>query len=279
METVRSELASTDMFSRANTTMGDRVRVSPISVPIDQYIFAQKHLCVLRSHQATCTCSMLTNACAKLCTLEGGRIPLRELWKQATGSAPSSGGAMAILDRLMKAPVVCFRIDNANSNANAWMVMAKEEGTDYSRFDGLLGALNPLPPTGGCALVCRPPIPTTRLRALKKMASSDADRKLIQLAALDGLGYGEQQRVIGSHDVGSAQQRADLNENLEIALATFEAFTDLAKTQSLSQISARLGVQILEGDVEIELQRLKEEVEAQEQPENIEHENDTVRTS
>ena len=265
MKKVRCELGDTGSFSRENTTKGGRVRVSPISVPIDEYIRAQENLCKLRAHEAQCACSMLIKACAKLRTLGGGRIALRELWKQATGQSPGSGGAAALLNRLMKAPVVAVRIDAAN-NASAWMVMAKEEDIDYSKLDRLMEGLEPLPAFSG-ALASRSLISTTRLRAIKLLASSDADRKLIELAALDHLGYMERQRVLGTHNVDSAHTRKTREEKLEVALATFEALTDLAKIKSLSDISARLGVQILESDVESQLQRLKEEVEAQEQQE------------
>ena len=325
MQKVRLELGNTDAFSRANTTKGDRIRVSPISVSLDKcvlcplhlsyacalgwmpgtlrasgsrvitqvpiymrcslslsprvgtraetecalpspsprYIFAQTKLCKLRQHEASCTCSILINACAKLRSLQGGRISLRDLWKHASGAAPNPGGAKALLDRLVKAPVVAVRFDAAISNCGAWMVMAKEEGIDYSKFDLLLSALEPLP-TLGSSLACRQLISTSRLRALKLMASCDADRKLIELAALDGMTRAEQQRVMGTNNLSTAQQRKEIEDKIELALASFEALTDLAKITSLSEVSSRLEVQILEEDIEIELQRLSDEVEPQE---------------
>lgn len=85
-----------------------------------------------------------------------------------------------LLDSLMHLPVVGFLAFNHSSSSDAWMVMAKEGDVDYSRLNSLFASLEPLP------LLRTKAIAPERLRALKRLASTDADRKLLELAALDG---------------------------------------------------------------------------------------------
>lgn len=241
--------AKKDSFSRENTRFG-RLRVSPLTgIPIEHFVLAMRNLCRLRTHDGTtCTCSSMVKAAAVLAKLQGGRITLRDLWKQATGESAGTSDAQVLLDKLMRLPIVAVQVDTGLKHQTAWVVMVKDDGLDYSRLNGKLGALEPLSPHT-LLNTSKPVIPTSRLRALKKLASSDADRKLIELAALDGLSGKATTAALGTNNLGLAAERAECEAKLVEALATFEAYDDLAKLQSLAQISSHIGRDIREEDV------------------------------
>jgi hypothetical protein len=132
--------------------------------------------------------------------------------------------------------------------------MPKEDNVDYRRLDRFLESHEPLP------MLHTAVIAPARLRALKRLASSDSDRKLIELAALDGCSKRQVGAALGLTDrqAETSLQRTRREEKMAAALATFEACQQLAALQSLADISARLGRQISEDDVTTETGRLVE---------------------
>ena len=157
-----------------------------------------------------------------------------------------------LLDSLMHLPVVGFLAFNHSSSSDAWMVMAKEGDVDYSRLNSLFASLEPLP------LLRTKAIAPERLRALKRLASTDADRKLLELAALDGCSLSQRYAALGSNLNETTKQCQRREEKMDKALATYNACKQLAALQSLSDISARLGRELSEDDVAQEMGRLVE---------------------
>jgi len=140
------QLAKKDSFSRERTRIGARLRVSPLTgISIEQFLLAVKNLCRLQTHDGTtCLCALMVKAAAVLAKLQGGRITLRALWKHAAGDPGSNLDAQVLLDKLMRLPIVAIQVDTGLKHQTAWVVMAKDDGLDYSRLDGILGALEPL---------------------------------------------------------------------------------------------------------------------------------------
>ena len=131
--------------------------------------------------------------------------------------------------------------------------MSKEDNVDYRRLDQFLESHEPL------QVLRTAVIAPARLRALKRLASSDSDRKLLELAAVDGYSGRQAGAATGTNWRNETSlQRTRREEKMAAALATFEACQQLSALQSLADISARLGRQISEDDVTKEMARLVE---------------------
>lgn len=222
---LREQLGQTDTFSRTNTRFG-RLHCSPLDPGLDDYIAAQTSLQLLNNDKPTSgkgpsRRQFLIKAASAMRSLPpGGRKLLNTLWSEING--PSGLNAQPKILQLMKAPLVCIRMDSGDG-ASAWVVIAKQPDVDYARMDHVLEALEPLP-TG--PLSSKPVISRTRLRALQALATTSADRKLLVLAAIDGCSIQSvcDSGLLGTHDLGTSEQRRQREEALATALATFEAF-------------------------------------------------------
>ena len=264
VRSVRHQLGQSETFTRPNTRFG-RVHCSPMDAGLDNYIMAQKTLLLVNKDGPKSPRQLAIDAATAMSGLaQGGRKMLSSLWKEIGG--PSGLGAQAKIEKLMKVPLAAIRMDSGDGQS-AWIVIAKEPDVQYSRLDSVLSALEPLP--DGAVLSSRPLISQPRLRALQALASSDVDRKLLMLAAIDGCSTTavDKSGLLGTHNHGTAEQRTKREEALTTAFATFEAFNEIAQIRSLAEISIRLGTQILEEDVDAELKCLQERLgtlEAQE---------------
>ena len=95
-----------------------------------------------------------------------------------------------------------------------------------------------------------------RLRALQRLASTDLDRKLIELTALDGLSKRTTATVSGTNNRGTVEERRRREAAIEEALEVFTAYDDLAKRDTLEEMQSLIGIEIDEEDVEREMDLL-----------------------
>ena len=116
------------------------------------------------------------------------------------------------------------------------MVTTKLDGVDYARLGPMLRAME-----GQHNELSAAPrlISKQRLRALQRLASTDADRKLIELTALDGLSRSAAEVVTGTHDLKTVESRRKVEAKIEEALDIFAAYDDLAKRDILAEIEVR----------------------------------------
>ena len=116
------------------------------------------------------------------------------------------------------------------------MVTAKLDGVDYTRLGPMLRAME-----GQHNELSAAPrlISKQRLRALQRLASTDADRKLIELTALDGLSRSAAEVVTGTQFRGTVESRRKVEANIEEALDIFAAYDDLAKRDVLTELEVR----------------------------------------
>ena len=100
-------------------------------------------------------------------------------------------------------------------------------------------------------------ISKSRLRALQRLASTDLDRKLIELTALDGLSKRAGSTASGTQDRGTVEERRRREALIDEALAVFEAYDDLAKCGTLAEMQSLIGIEIDEEDVNREVALLR----------------------
>ena len=227
-------LSRSASFQRA-ATLGPKgnIRVSPITMPLADYLLIRRKFCIDLGHceEKSCRCKLAIGAAAVLSLLEeGDRITLKDLWKRA-GGPTSVTGANTMLDQLMYVPVVAFK-NSASDAAAAWMVTAKADDVDYLRLGPMMAALQSTGLSAAPRLMSK-----ERLRALQKLASTDADRKLLELSALHGLSRRQATAVVGSNDLGTVAERRAREQQIEEALEVYAAYEDLAKRDALSEIS------------------------------------------
>ena len=239
-----------ELFSRENTTSpGGRLRVSPIKgVALHDWFLIRERFCIqTRCAPAACPHAVLREVAIVLEKGEvGERIGLRELWKTAAG--PPAASTAVILDRLMLMPVVALKLGPGDGQ---WVVMRKEPDVDYKRLDSVVAAIVP-PVIAGTRVISK-----ERLRALKLVATSDADRTLIELAALDGLSRSERSKLLGTKDVATMAQRCNTERALHDAVELFGAYDALAANSALRDVEHAIGVTISEEDVEHEVALLE----------------------
>ena len=175
----------------------------------------------------------------------GERVNLRELWRTVDGPASASSGA--ILDRLMLMPVVALKLGPGDGQ---WVITRKEPNVDYLRLDAVVSAI--VPPT----LPGIKPISKERLRALKLVASTDADRTLIELAALDGLTLSDRTTATGTRRNPTVEESVRKEKALSDALELFAAYDALAAHSALREVEQALNITVAEEDVQRELDTL-----------------------
>ena len=100
-------------------------------------------------------------------------------------------------------------------------------------------------------------ISKSRLRALQRLASTDLDRKLIELTALDGLSMRASSTASGTQNRGTVEERRRREALMDEALAVFEAYDDLAKCDTLAEMQSLIGIEIDEEDVNREVALLR----------------------
>ena len=175
----------------------------------------------------------------------GERVNLRELWRTVDGPASASTGA--ILDRLMLMPVVALKLGPGDGQ---WVITRKEPNVDYLRLDAIVAAIVP-PTLPGIKIISK-----ERLRALKLVASTDADRTLIELAALDGLTVPDRTTATGTRRKPTVEESVRKEKALSDALELFAAYDALAAHSALREVEQALNITVAEEDVQRELDAL-----------------------
>ena len=249
------QINNTAAFDRANTWVKFAAastamcRVSPLhGLSLDRYV---RSATTLRDHFKH-DCSFLIAACEALIK-EGGHMTLRELWRRSNGP-PSATSAQKMIDLLMRAPLVAVRVSREDSLDSSWIVTAKSSEVNYARLGGLLSAIEK-PATFGTKS-----IPKSRLAALKRLASTAADRRLVELAAIDQSSARTAEALTGRKNESAAdrQRREGL---MQVAIETFVAYRELAvQVDTPAELSALLGGdEITDADLRAEIDALKSE--------------------
>ena len=219
-------------------------RVSPLhGLSVAQYVSRASYLQKSLHHD----CGFLIRACAAF-DKEGGHLSLKELWRRAGGTASATASAQKMIDLLMRAPLVAIRTGNSDGSDAAWIITEKQSDVAYERLGSLVSAVEK-PPAIGYRTIGK-----GRLAALKKLASSAADRRLIELAALD---TATQPRTLGGNKNETVSARQERECAMHMALETFTAYEDLARLDTCAQISALLGDEITNDELRAEMERLK----------------------
>ena len=249
----------TENFKRANTVVASRIRKSPLTgLTLSQFIPARITLCqdvLMHNRNAHCVCSSLIQA-ATLVNKAQGAVSLKSLGSQAGHSASRS--AQAMLDCLMHAPLVALLVAHGNGEPASWIVLEKEDDVNYSKLDGVLDALEPNRMASGGKSPNVYTISKARLRTLKVMCTTNADRKLVELAALEGCSRSQRAQALGTQNLGTSADRAATEAKIKEAIDLLVAYEELARVDALADINSRLGLQINEKDVEIQLAMLQQ---------------------
>ena len=260
-DSLAEQLNNTQSFERAATFAqgmeGNVVcRVSPIvGISCNEYLVAASAL--RDAFQFDDGVNFLIKACTLLIG-EQGHMTLKDLWKAAGGASSAGSSAQKMIDRLMHAPLVCVRIGVGGAHDAAWVVTMKEEGVNYSKLGRLMLAIEPP------SLLAASVISKDRLRALKRLASTPADCRLLELAALDQASVRATERLSGRWH-NSAPEQLERERQLYAALETFRAHEELAAMDTLAEISALLGGdEIQDAELRAEVEKLKVYEEARE---------------
>ena len=99
-----------------------------------------------------------------------------------------------------------------------------------------------------------------RLQSLKALASTSADRQLIELAAVDEASARAARKLTGRcHESAAEEQKRE--SKMAAALATIESLEQIAKMETLAEISSLLslgiGDEIMEADLHVEVEKLQ----------------------
>lgn len=261
-DSLAQQLNNTGVFERFNTWArgGDGAtvcRVSPLqNLSLAEYVDSAT---ALRDHLGVNT-TFLIKACTVILK-EGGHLPLKELWRRAGGPQSVSSGAQKMIDLLMRAPLVAVRIGAGNETDGSWVVVAKEDDVNYGRLGLLLLAIEK-----PVSFLTTKTISKERLRALKRLASTTADRKLIELAALDQVSQRTVRKLSGRwHE--TAADKEELEHQIHVSLETFAAYEELARLDTISEINARIGTEITDAALRAEMEKLQQNEEKLEEEE------------
>ena len=149
------------------------LRVSPLQgISVAEYVTSKTAL----QDRLGFASGYLIKACAAT-GKESGCLPLRELWNLSGGPPGKTHSAQSMIDLLMRAPLVAVRVGVGESFDSSWVIMAKEANTNYKQLATMMSRIQT--PSASHSIA------KERLRTLTRMASSAADRRLIELAALD----------------------------------------------------------------------------------------------
>ena len=251
-KSLADQARNTESFTRESTSVaveGAALRVSPLQgLSLSEYMLAAKHL----QKEFQFDASYLIKACAAL-DKEGGQMPLSQLWKVA-GGPPGTASASKKVDLLMRAPLVAVRVGAGEAFDSSWFIMAKEPNTNYTQLASVMARIE----RRDCA---QKSISKARLRALTRLASTEADRKLIELGALDQASASKARALSGRcHE--SAAAVLERERAMQAAVETLAAYDDLAKLDTLAEISALMGETITDAGLQAEIDRLTQREEA-----------------
>ena len=245
------QLNVTAAFARASTWVAggtSMCRVSPLfGISLKQYICSAKHLATSVQYD----CQLLIAACAAL-DKEEGHLSLKELWQRIHGPTGSSSAQQKI-DLLMRAPLVAVRVASSDSVDGSWIITAKSDDTNYASFGGLVATIE------RPSILPGKIIPKSRLQALKQLASTPADARLIDLAALDTTSARAERVLSGRKSEGSVQ-RKEREQKMQVALETYSAYKDLASVDTIAEIKAILNCgddEITDEDLCVEMDKLR----------------------
>ena len=242
---MKEALSNPRIFERSATSIG-RIRVSPLTLSMHEFRQIKKRFCLMLGHGSTadCSCKQLLKAAEVIQSLgSGGRLRLTDLWKQS-GGAPSITAAQKIMDRLVYVPLAFVLESSSSSSSAAWVATEKIPGLNYTKVDGLLAVLHPQ-----SLLPTQPVISKQRLRAVMELASTPEDKKLIEFAVLGDSSRAARAVIHGTNDVASRSQLKVMNENVENAMAIFDAYSVLADLDTVAEIKSQSGISIDEKDV------------------------------
>ena len=245
------QLNVTAAFARASTWVAggtSMCRVSPLfGISLKQYICSAKHLATSVQYD----CQLLIAACAAL-DKEEGHLSLKELWQRIHGPTGASSAQQKI-DLLMRAPLVAVRVASSDSIDGSWIITAKSDDTNYASFGGLVATIE------RPSILPGKIIPKSRLQALKQLASTPADARLIDLAALDTTSARAERVLSGRKSEGSVQ-RKEREQKMQVALETYSAYKDLASVDTIAEIKAILNCgddEITDEDLCVEMDKLR----------------------
>jgi hypothetical protein len=139
---------------------------------------------------------------------------------------------------LSDAPLVGIRVGAHAQVPGAWQLAPRWPNVDYKKLAPGLLALNPkvLMPS-----VLKSPIKPSVLRALQAAASSEADRWLIEAAALEGLSKAEVSRLKCGNSTRARRRKSETLEKAEHVVGIHEAYRRLAEKDALEEASIFLG--------------------------------------
>ena len=228
-KSLADQARNTESFARANTTVaveGAALRVSPLQgLSLSEYMLAAKHL----QKEFQFDASYLIKACAAL-DKEGGQMPLSQLWRVA-GGPPGTASAGKKVDLLMRAPLVAVRVGAGEAFDSSWLIMPKEPNTNYTQLASVMARIER---RDGA----QKSISKAQLRALTRLASTEADRRLIELGALDQASASKARALSGRwHE--SRAEALERERTMQAAVETLAAYDDLAKLDTLAEISAQ----------------------------------------
>lgn len=251
LEVVRSfaeQLNNLESFKPESTwvrTGKAALRVSPLrGISLAEYIMSAR---ALEKHLAFKS-TYLVNACVLLEKDRRCMIPLKELWRNAGAPMTKVTSAQKMIDMLMRAPLVAVRVGVGDSFDSSWVMLAKEGGVNYTQLASIMAVIEK--PSSSRI------ISQERLRALTRQASTNAERRLIELAALDQLSSRTQRELTGRwHD--SMADRKKRERAMAEALETMNAYQELAAMDTLAEINALVGEDISDAELKLEVEKLK----------------------
>ena len=230
------------------------LRVSPLQgISVAEYVTSTTAL----QDRLGFASGYLIKACAAT-GKESGCLPLRELWNLSGGPPGKTHSAQSMIDLLMRAPLVAVRVGVGESFDSSWVIMAKEANTNYKQLATMMSRIQT--PSASHSIA------KERLRTLTRMASSAADRRLIELAALDQASARKARQLSGRKSESAEAQR-ERERAMRTAVETMKAYEELARIDTISEISALLGDEITDVDLRAEIAKLKSHEEAIEREE------------
>ena len=142
---------------------------------------------------------------------------------------------------LFDAPLVALRIGSRLNAPGAWQLTSKAPDVDYRKIGPALLALSPMLSRSLGDAVGRAPISASTLSALKAAASSEADRWLIDAAALDGLSKRAVDKVTAGNSTRAMRKTSQTIQKANTVVSVHETYRRLARRNALREASILLG--------------------------------------